>query len=117
MNYPIAYQVGADAMAGAVEEVHALLPQKLPGKNINGEATGTLGENSTVNANGTLKDQGESTLLKVGWLAKVKSPRSISGSIEVLTARITEIDGIGINDRAAALFWLVVDHGAVGAGG
>lgn len=104
-------------MAGSVEEVKTFLPKVLASQNINCKATGSLGKDRCVNSNHTLEDQGECPLLELSWLAKVEGPSGIGRSIEILATRVAEIDGCGVDDRAATLLRLVVNNGTVGTSG
>lgn len=111
------YEVRTDAMARSVEEIQAFLPQVLARQNINGKATGSLGEDCHINSNGSLQDKSESSLLKLGGGTEMESSRGVSGSIVVLTAGVTEVDGLGIDDRTASLLRLVVNDGTVRSSG
>jgi hypothetical protein len=103
-------------VAGSVEEVKTFLPKMLASQNVNRKSASSLRENSRINSNHTLENQSEGPLLEFSWRAEVEGTGGVSCSIKVLAARVTEVDGGGVNDRAATLLWLVVDNGTVRAG-
>lgn len=110
------YQEGANAVASSVEKVKTVLPQVLAGQDIDGEAARALGKDRSVDTNKALENQGERPLLELGGLTEVESAGSVSSSIKVLAAGVTEVDSSGVDDGAAALLRFVMDHGTVRAG-
>lgn len=92
------YQVRANAVAGAVEEVKTFLPQVLAGQDIDSKSTGALGKDCSVDADQALQNQSERPLLELGGLAKMESTGGVRSSIEVLAAGVTEVDSGGIDD-------------------
>ena len=49
--------------------------------------------------------------------AEVQGARRVGRAVEVLGARVAEVDGLGVDGGAVAWFGFVVDDGGVGAGG
>ena len=110
-------KVGADAMAGSVPIVEPLRPQELARERVEREAGRALGEDGGVEGDDAFEDQRVGFPLHVGWGAEVQGPRRVGGAVEVLGARVAEVDGFGVDGGAVAWFGLVVDDGGVGAGG
>ena len=110
-------EVGSDAVARAVSVVEALFPEELAGEGVECEAGCAFREDGGVDGNDAFQDQGVRFLLHVCWSAEMQGPRRVGGAVEILGARVAEIDGFGVDDGAVARFGFVVDDGCVGAGG
>lgn len=111
------YQVRSDSVSSPVEIVKTLLPQKLAGQDINGKATGAFGEHGGVNADEPLQHKRESALLELSRLAEVMRSGGVGCSIQILTARVAEVDGRGVDDGTASFLGLIMDNSSVGARG
>ena len=46
----------------------------------------------------------------------MQGPCSVGCTVKVLSARITEVDGLWVDDAAITTLWAVMDDGGVGAG-
>ena len=110
-------EIGADAMACPVPVVEPFFPQELPRERVEREAGRAFGEHGGVEGDDALEDQRVRFPLHVGRGAEVQGPRRVRGAVEVLGARVAEVDGFGVDGGAIAWFGLVVDDGGVGAGG
>ena len=110
-------EVGADAVAGPVPVVEPFRPQELPGERVEREAGRAFGEDGGVESDDALEDQRVGFPLHGGRGAEVQGPRRVGGAVEVLGARVAEVDGLGVDGGAVAWFGLVVDDGGVRAGG
>ena len=110
-------EVGADAVAGPVAVVEPFLPEELPGQGVEGEAGGALGEDGGVEGDDAFEDEGVGFAFHGGRGAEVQGPGRVRGAVEVLRARVAEVDGFRVDGGAAAWFGFVVDDGCVGAGG
>ena len=104
-------------MACPVPVVEPFFPQELPRERVEREAGRAFGEHGGVESDDAFEDQRVRFPLHVGRGAEVQGPRRVGGAVEVLGARVAEVDGFGVDGGAVAWFWLVVDDGGVGAGG
>ena len=110
-------EIGADAVAGAMSIIKAFGPQELPGERVEGEARGSFGKDGGVEGDDAFEDQGVGFALHGGGGAEVQGAGRVGGAVEVLGARVAEVDGFQVDGGAVAGFGLVVDDGGVGAGG
>ena len=110
-------EVGADTMACSVPVVEPFFPQKLPSERVEREARRALGEHGGVESDDAFEDQSVRFPLHVGRGAEMQGPRRVGGAVEVLGARVAEVNGFGVDGGAVAWFGLVVDDGGVGACG
>lgn len=110
-------EVRAHAVARTVAVVEPFSPEELAGERVEREARGALGEDGRVERDDALEDERVRFALHFGWGAQVQSPRRVGRAVEVLGARVAEVDGAGVDGGAVARFGLVVDDGGVGARG
>ena len=110
-------EVRAHAVARAVPVVEPLFPEELARERVEREARGALGEDGRVERDDALEDERVRFALHFGWGAQVQGPRRVGCAVEVLGARVAEVDGAGVDGGAVARFGFVVDDGRVGAGG
>ena len=104
-------------MSGPMPIIQTFLPEKLPGERVQSEPTGSFGEDGFVKSDDAFEDQRVCSLLHVRRFSEMQGSGRVSGSIQVLRARIAEVDRLRINDGAVAWFRLVVNDCRVGAGG
>ncbi len=110
-------EVRSNAVARAVSVVEALLPKELASERVQCEAGCAFGEHGGVDGDDAFQDQSVRFPLHGCWGAEMQGPRRVGGAVEVLSAGIAEVDGLGVDDGAVARFGFVVDDGCVGAGG
>ena len=89
-------------------------PEELTCQTVNGIAVGALGKDGHVKGNVALEDERVGLLLFGRRRAKVHSPGDIGRAVQILAARVAQIDGIGINSSALPAFRLVVDDSSAG---
>ena len=109
-------EVGSHAMPGAVPVIEALRPEELASEGVESEASRTLWEHGGVESDDAFEDQGVRFPLHVRRGAEMQGSRRVGRAVEVLSARVAEVDGLGVDDGAVARFGLVVDDGGVGPG-
>src|SRR5690349_17271072 len=83
-------QVAADAVAGAVIEVHAPLPQGFPREGVEMRAGRSLREARRRNSDVPLQDQGEALAHLLRWRSDRDRPGDVGGAILVLSAGVDE---------------------------
>ena len=110
-------EIGADAVTGAVSVVETFFPEELAGERVEGVARRSLGEDGAVERDDAFEDERVGRPFHEGGRAEVQGARRVGRAVEVLGARVAEVDGFGVDDGAVARFGLVVDDGRVGAGG
>ena len=110
-------EIRPHAVTRSVPVVEALFPEELAGEGVEREARRAFGEDGGVEGDDALEDQRVRFPFHVGRGAVVQGPRRVGRAVEVLGARVAEVDGLGVDDGAVARFGFVVDDGRVGAGG
>ena len=117
-NRPLVHiKVRPHAVTRAVAVIEAFGPQELAGEGVEGEAGRSLGEDGGVEGDDALQDEGVGVAFQGGRGAEVQGARRVGRAVEVLGARVAEVDGLGVDGGAVAGFGFVVDDGGVGAGG
>ena len=109
-------EVVAHAVPGAMVVIEARLPQELAGERVELRAGGAAREACRRQRNVAAQHPGEA--VPVLGLGRTDRDRAghVGGAVQVLPARIDEVEGAGLQ-RAIALFRRsVVDDSAVGAG-
>lgn len=110
-------EVGAHAVARAMPVVEAVLPEELARERVEREARGAFWEDGCVERDDALEDERVGFAFHFRWGAEVQGARRVGRAVEVLGARVAEVDGARVDGGAVAWFGLVVDDGGVGAGG
>ena len=110
---------GADAVAGAVEEVHAILPERAARERLEHDPGRARGEDCSGEGDVPLEDPRVRPhgVLGRGLGAEMQGPGGVSRAIDVLPAGIAQVDCIELDGLAVAVLGVVVDHRSVGAGG
>ena len=93
-------EIGADAVACAVAVIQAFAPKELAREGVDLEPGGAFGEDGGVDRDHAFEDERVGFALQVRGRAKVQGPGGVGGAVEILGARVAEID----------CFW--VDRGA-----
>lgn len=89
-------------------------PEELARQAVNGKAGGALGEDGRVERDVALEHERVGLLLLGRGRAKVQGARDVCRAVPVLGARVAQIDGGGVDDRAGAPLGLVVDDSGTG---
>ena len=110
-------EIGPDAVAGAVPVIEPFGPEELAGQRVEGVSRRALWENGGVERDDALEDERVGRAFCGGGGAEVQGARRVGCAVEVLGARVAEVDGGGVDEGAVAGFGFVVDDGGVGAGG
>ena len=95
--------------------IQAFLPQKLSSQRIQGQAVGALWKDGPVERDDALQHQRVGFALERRGLAQVQRARGVGRAVEVLGARVAEVDGMRVDGGAGVPFRLVVDDSCVGA--
>jgi len=106
-------QEGADTVTGSVTEVETVGPESTTSKDIQKVSRSSIGEDSRVNGNVTLENASEAALFISSGGLEVQCTGHISGSINVLSTRVAQVDQVGVNTSSSGLFGLVVNDGTV----
>ena len=110
-------EVRPHAVTRAVAVIEAFSPQELASEGVERETGCSLGEDGGVESDDALQDEGVGVAFHGCWGAEVQGARRVGRAVEVLGARVAEVDGLGVDGGAVAWFGFVVDDGGVGAGG
>lgn len=108
-----AHQVRSHAVSGTVAVIQTFGPEELARKGIEREAAGPLGEDGRVQGDDAFEHQGVGFALHGRGFSEMQCAGRVGGSVQVLGARVAEVDGFGIDDGAVAAFWAVVNHRSV----
>lgn len=108
-------QEGTNTVTSSVTEVKTVGPKSATGQDIQKVSRGTVGEDSRVDRDVSLENASEAALLVGRGGLEVKGTGNIGGSVNVLSARITEVDEVGVDASSVGLLRLVVDDGSVGS--
>eukprot|EP00962_Isochrysis_galbana_P016404 scaffold4698_cov115-Isochrysis_galbana.AAC.5 len=110
-------EVRAHAVAGAVQEVEPVGPERSAGEGVQHQAGGACGEDGARERRVTLEDSRVGAPFVVRRGAKVDRAGDVGGAVCVLPARVEQVDLAGRDWGALAVGGLVVNDGGVGAGG
>lgn len=107
-------EVGAYAVACTMTVIQSIPPEGSASQDVEGVTGGTWGEDGTIQGDMTLEDTGEAGTFTERGSTKMKGTSDVGGPIEILTTRVTEVDGVLGDGGAMTLYGFVVDDGGVG---
>lgn len=110
-------QEGTDTVTSSVTEVKTIGPESATSQDIQKVSRSTVGEDSRVDRDVSLENAGEAALLVGRGSLEVEGTGDIGGSVNVLSARVAEVDEVGVDAGGVGLLGLVVDDGSVGSSG
>ena len=79
------------SVAGAVQIVHGILPERRTREAVEHHPRGAGGKYGGSECNVALEHACVGAPLAVGWRAEVHRPRHVGGAVDVLPTRITEV--------------------------
>ena len=104
-------------MAGAMSIVETFGPKILTCQGIERQAGRAFGEYHGVERYDSFKDEGVGFSLESGRLAEVKGSCGVGRAVKILSTRVAEVDGFGVNGATVATLRAVMDDCRVGGGG
>ena len=110
-------EVRAHAVAGTVAIVETFLPEELAGQGVQGEPAGAFGKHGGVESYDAFQDQSVRFAFHVCGRAEMEGSRRVGCAVQVLSARVAEVDSFRVDDGAVAWLGFIVDDCGVGAGG
>ena len=105
----------ADAMAGAVGVIEPRFPQRPPGEAVELRSARALGEDRGGDRDMALEHAGEAVAHFLGRLADRHGAGDVGGAVDILAARIDQIERAGLELAVGLLARLVMDDRAVRA--
>src|SRR3954447_16612053 len=106
----------ADAVPGAVRIIEPRFPQRPTGEAVELTSARALGEDGGGNRDMALEHAGEAVAHLVGRLADRHGAGDVGGAVDILAARIDQVERSGLELAVGLLARLVMDDGAVGTG-
>jgi hypothetical protein len=110
-------QIRSYTVTRAMSIVQAKRPEILPRQRVESKSGRSFRELAALKSDVTFQHKRVRFFLFGARLAKVQSARRICRTVQILRARVAEVDGLGIDGRAGTFHGLVVNDGGVGTGG
>ena len=113
MRSLVATQEMANAMTGAMNKGHSLLPQRHTGKCVELNASSAYRELSTAKCKVTLEHKGEVVLLPLSRITQSNSTGNVGSTVEVLCTAVHKEQPLALQGTCALGRGSVVNYGTM----